>query len=149
VIFIHAKTIFVSSGPIRHLALLFILFPFSFLLFQEELNKHNNEAETSQSAQKTQSNMPWKNDIYSEVKGAEKRGHVRCIGNIPKPKKSKASLSENQELRDELQKKRESQEKMQESQDRTNLLMANIMSVIQNLLSEEDLNVILQAAKHV
>jgi len=64
---------------------------------------------------------------------------VRCIGNIPKLKKSKASLSENQELRDELQKMRESQE----------MTMANMMSVIQNRLSQEDLNVILQAAKQV
>ena len=86
--------------------------------------------------------MPWKNDIYSRVKGAEKRRHVRCIGNIPKPKKSKASLSENQELRDELK-------KMRESQERTNVFMANMMSVIQNRLSQEDLNDILQAAKQV
>jgi uncharacterized protein YeeX (DUF496 family) len=67
---------------------------------------------------------------------------VRCIGNIPKPKKSKASLSENQELRDELK-------KMRESQERTNVFMANMMSVIQNRLSQEDLNDILQAAKQV
>ncbi|XP_058783972.1 uncharacterized protein LOC131658723 [Vicia villosa] len=58
--------------------------------FIEKLNKHNNEAETSQSVQKIQSHMPWKDDIYSQVKGSEKRGHKRCIGNIPKPKKSKA-----------------------------------------------------------
>ena len=113
----------------------------SIIIFQEELNKHNNEVETSQSVG-TQSHMPWKNDIYSRVKGAEKRGHVRCIGNIPKPKKSKASLSENQELRDELK-------KMRESQERTNVFMANMMSVIQNRLSQEDLNDILQAAKQV
>ncbi|XP_058739724.1 uncharacterized protein LOC131611912 [Vicia villosa] len=84
--------------------------------------------------------MPWKDDIYSQVKGPEKRGHVRCIGNIPKPKKSKAFLSENQELRDELK-------KMRESQERTNVFMENMMSVIQNRLSQEDLNVILQAAR--
>jgi hypothetical protein len=44
--------------------------------------------------------MPWKDDIYSKVKGydkrGEQRGRVRCIGKIPKPKKFKASLSENQ-----------------------------------------------------
>ncbi|XP_058775086.1 uncharacterized protein LOC131649340 [Vicia villosa] len=74
----------------------------------EELNKHNNEAETSQSIEKTPSHLPWTDDIYSQVKGPEKRGRVKCLGNIPKPKKSKASLSENQELRDELKKMRES-----------------------------------------
>ena len=112
------------------------------IIFQEELNKHNNEAETSHSVQKTQNHMPWKDDIYSQVKGPENRGRVRCLGNIPKPKKSKASLSENQELRDELK-------KMRESQERTNVFMENMMSVIQNRLSQEDLNVILQAARQV
>jgi hypothetical protein len=46
--------------------------------------------------------MPWKDDMYSKVKGPEKIGRARCIGKIPKPKKLKASLSENQELRDKL-----------------------------------------------
>ncbi|KEH32473.1 uncharacterized protein [Medicago truncatula] len=78
----------------------------------EELNKHNNGAQASQPVQKTQSHMPQKVDIYSQVKGPEKRGCVHCIGNIPKPKKPKASLSENQELRDELKKMRASLEKM-------------------------------------
>jgi hypothetical protein len=93
--------------------------------------------------------MPRKVDIYSQVKGPEKRGRVHCIGNIPKPKKTKASLSEYQELRDELKKMRVSLEKMRESQGKTNMFMANMMSVIQNRLSQEDLNVLLQAAKQV
>jgi len=49
---------------------------------------------------------------------------------------------ENQELRDELK-------KMRESQERTNVFMTNMMSVIQNRLSQEDLNDIIQAAKQV
>jgi hypothetical protein len=51
--------------------------------------------------------MPWKDDIYIYIflstrpeKG--KGARVRCIGKILKPKKLKASLSENQELRDKL-----------------------------------------------
>ena len=51
-------------------------------------------------------------------------------------------MSENQELRDELK-------KMRESQERTNVFMTNMMSVIQNRLSQEDLNDIIQAAKQV
>ncbi len=38
---------------------------------------------------------------------------------------------------------------MRESQERTNVVMANMMSVIQNRLSQEDLNDILQAAIQV
>lgn len=133
------------------------LFPFGILLIytsiitllQEELNKHNNGAQASQPVQKTQSHMPQKVDIYSQVKGPEKRGCVHCIGNIPKPKKPKASLSENQELRDELKKMRASLEKMRESQEKTNMFMANMMFVIQNRLWQICLNVLLQAAKQV
>ena len=45
-------------------------------------------------------------------------------------------------MRDELK-------KMRESQERTNVFMTSMMSVIQNRLSQEDLNDILQAAKQV
>ena len=89
---------------------LFIYFPVVFclnsffIIFQEELSKHNNKGEISQSIQKIPSHMSWKDDIYSQVKGSEKREHVCCIGNIPKPKKPKVSLSKNQELKDELKK---------------------------------------------
>lgn len=55
-------------------------------------------------------------------------------------KKSKASLSKNHELRDELKKMRESPEK-------TNVLMENMMPMIQNRLSQEYMNVILQAVR--
>jgi len=59
-------------------------------------------------------------------------------GKITKPKKSKALLSENHELLDELKKMRENQEK-------TNLIMENMMSFIQNRFSGEDVNAIIQA----
>ena len=75
-------------------------------MFQEKLNKYDNETGTSQSVKEIQSDMPWKDDIYSKVKGTEKRGEqggrLRCIGKIPKPKKLKVSLAENQELRDKV-----------------------------------------------
>ncbi|XP_039683073.1 mitochondrial import receptor subunit TOM20 [Medicago truncatula] len=63
-------------------------------------------------------------------------------GKITKPKKSKASLSENQELLDELKKMRENQEK-------TNLIMENMMSFIQNRFSGEDVNAIIQASRQL
>ncbi|KAK2430018.1 hypothetical protein QL285_028398 [Trifolium repens] len=73
---------------------------------QEKLNKYDNETGTSQSVEEIQSDMPWKDDIYSKVKGTEKRGEqrgrLRCIGKIPKPKKLKVYLAENQELRDKV-----------------------------------------------
>ncbi|KAK2410398.1 hypothetical protein QL285_045763 [Trifolium repens] len=37
----------------------------------EELNKYDNEAGTSQSVEEIQSHMPWKDDIYSKVKGPD------------------------------------------------------------------------------
>ncbi|CAJ2642143.1 unnamed protein product [Trifolium pratense] len=108
----------------------------------EELNKHDNEAGTSQSVQEIQSHMPWNDDIYSKVQGPEKRGQVRCMGKIPKPKKLKASLSENQELRDKVK-------QMQEQQNNTNAVLVNVLSLIQNRFSGEDVNDILRAARQV
>ncbi|XP_045826661.1 uncharacterized protein LOC123918622 isoform X3 [Trifolium pratense] len=109
---------------------------------QEELKKHDNEVETSQSVQEIQSHMPWMDDIYSKVQGPEKRGPVRCMGKIPKPKKLKASLSENQELRDKVK-------QMQEQQNNTNAVLVNVLSLIQNRFSGEDVNDILRAARQV
>ncbi|KAK2422034.1 hypothetical protein QL285_032599 [Trifolium repens] len=42
----------------------------------EKLNKYDNETGTSQSVEEIQSDMPWKDDIYSKVKGTEKRDAV-------------------------------------------------------------------------
>jgi hypothetical protein len=111
-------------------------------MFQEKLNKYDNEAGTSQSVQEIQSHMPWKDDMYSKVKGPEKRGQARFIGKIPKPKKLKASLFENQELRDKLK-------QMEKEQDSTNAVLANVLSLIQNRFAGEDVNDILRAARQV
>ncbi|WJX78296.1 hypothetical protein P8452_61534 [Trifolium repens] len=45
----------------------------------EKLNKYDNETGTSQSVEEIQSDMPWKDDIYSKVKGTEKREDVNEI----------------------------------------------------------------------
>lgn len=118
-------------------------------MFQEELNKHDNEAGTSQSVQEIQSHMPWKDDIYSQVQGPEKKGRVRCMGKIPKPKKLKASLSENQELRDKVKKMEEKHKQMEEKQESTNAVLANVLSLIQNRFDGEDVNEILRAVRQV
>ncbi|KAK2443429.1 hypothetical protein QL285_014537 [Trifolium repens] len=112
----------------------------------EKLNKYDNETGTSQSVEEIQSDMPWKDDIYSKVKGTEKRGEqrgrLRCIGKIPKPKKLKVSLAENQELRDKVK-------QMEKKQDNTNAVLANVLSLIQNRFAGEDVNDILRAARQV
>lgn len=72
----------------------------------------------------------------------EKRARVRCISKIPKPKKLKATLTENQELLDELK-------RMRESQERTCALLENFATLIQNRFSGEDVNDILQPATQV
>lgn len=118
-------------------------------MFQEELNKHDNEAGTSQSVEEIQSHMPWKDDIYSQVQGPEKKGRVCCMGKIPKPKKLKASLSENQELRDKVKKMEEKHKQMEEKQESTNAVLANVLSLIQNRFAGEDVNDILRAVRQV
>ena len=79
--------------------------------------------------------MSWKEDIYSQVQGLEKRGRVRCMGKIPKCKKSRVSLSENKELRDQMK-------HMQN-------MLTNVLTFIQNRFPGEDLNDIIQAARQV
>ncbi|XP_057417302.1 uncharacterized protein LOC130711622 isoform X2 [Lotus japonicus] len=100
----------------------------------EELKKHD-EAETSQSTQNTQRHTSWKEDIFSKVQGLDKRGRIRCMGKIPKCKKTKASSSENEELRDRM--------KHMEN------LLANVLTLIQNRLPGEDLNELVDAARRV
>ena len=41
------------------------------------------EVESSQNLQSTQDSTNWTNDIYSKVKGLEKRGRVCCLGKLP------------------------------------------------------------------
>lgn len=101
----------------------------------EEIKKHCNEAGTSQSTQNKQGSMSWKDDIFSKVQGAAKKGRVRCMGKLPKSKKSKVVLSENEELRDRV--------KTMEG------LLANVMTLIQSRFSGEDVNEIIQAARQV
>ncbi|XP_057420583.1 uncharacterized protein LOC130714677 [Lotus japonicus] len=101
---------------------------------KEELKKHD-EAETSQSTQNTQRHTSWKEDIFSKVQGLDKRGRIRCMGKIPKCKKTKASSSENEELRDRM--------KHMEN------LLVNVLTLIQNRLPGEDLNELVDAARRV
>ncbi|KAK2360761.1 hypothetical protein QL285_085991 [Trifolium repens] len=112
----------------------------------EKLNKYDNETGTSQSVEEIQSDMSWKDDIYSKVKGTEKRGEqrgrLRCIGKIPKPKKLKVYLAENQELRDKVK-------QMEKKQNSTDAVLANVLSLIQNRFVGEDVNEILRAARQV
>ena len=107
----------------------------NFVLFQEELKKHSNEAETSQSSQNKQDSMSWKDDIFFKVQGAAKKGRVRCMGKFPKSKKSKVDLSENEELRNRV--------KTMEG------LLANVMTLIQSRFFGEDVNEIIQVARQV
>lgn len=62
-------------------------------MFKEKFKKHDNKVGTTQFVQYKQSHMPQKNDIYSQVKGLENKGHVCCLGKISNPKNLKASLS--------------------------------------------------------
>ncbi|XP_058746107.1 uncharacterized protein LOC131618975 isoform X1 [Vicia villosa] len=98
----------------------------------EDLNKYNNEVGPSQSTQNMQGSMPWKDDTFSKVQGAAKKGRVRCMGKFPKSKKSKVYVSENEELRDRV--------KHMEG------LLANVITLIQNKFSGQDVNDIIQAA---
>jgi hypothetical protein len=46
--------------------------------------------------------MSWKDDIFSKVQRATKKGRVWCMGQLPKSIKSNVYLSENKEQRDRV-----------------------------------------------
>jgi len=54
------------------------------------------ESKSSQNLQSTQDSTDWTNDIYSKVKGSEKRGHVHCLGMLPhQASSSQSSYADN------------------------------------------------------
>lgn len=109
-----------------------------FVMFQEELKEHNCEAGTSQVTPKSQRHMPWKDDIFSLVQGPAKKGRLRCMGKMPKAKKSKVEVSENQdnqELRNRVK--------------RMENLFLNVMTLIENRFPGEDVNDILETVRQV
>lgn len=118
-------------------------------MFREELKKHDNKVRTSQLAQTKQSHIPWKDNIYSQIKGPEKKRRVRCTGKIPKPKKLKVILFENQEVCNKVKKMEEKHKQMEEKQESTNVMLANVLSFIQNWYTRENVNDNLRAARHV
>ncbi|XP_028209901.1 uncharacterized protein LOC114425417 isoform X2 [Glycine soja] len=64
----------------------------------DELKKKMVEAESSQNLQSTQDSTDWTNDIYSKVKGPEKRGRVRCLGKLPHQASSSQSSYTNNRI---------------------------------------------------
>ena len=56
------------------------------------------EAESLQNLQSTQDSTDWTNDIYSKVKGPEKRGRVRCLGKLPHQASSSQSSYTNNRI---------------------------------------------------
>ena len=56
------------------------------------------EAESSQNLQSTQDSTDWTNDIYSKVKGPEKRGRVCCLGKLPHQASSSQSSYANNRI---------------------------------------------------
>lgn len=52
---------------------------------------HMKEEASSGNSQTTQECTNWKNDIFSKVKGRERRGRVRCLGKISQRGSSKSN----------------------------------------------------------
>ncbi|XP_040861012.1 uncharacterized protein [Glycine max] len=64
----------------------------------DELKKKMVEAESLQNLQSTQDFTNWTNDIYSKVKGPEKRGRVCCLGKLPHQASSSQSSYANNRI---------------------------------------------------
>ncbi|WOL01420.1 transcription factor FAMA [Canna indica] len=70
------------------------------------LNKEHMKTTMNECDETSEVYTSWKNDIYSKVKGPEKKGRVRCVGSIASSSKTKQPPSqvyeENQELREKI-----------------------------------------------
>ncbi|XP_004490164.1 uncharacterized protein [Cicer arietinum] len=95
-----------------------------------ELKKHMAEATSSQTPQTIQESTNWENDVYSKVKGSERRGTVRCLGKVPRHSNASSSQSSNVENR---------LHKLEN-------LLGNLVSVLQTRFSaDQQINDVLQA----
>ncbi|XP_028193667.1 uncharacterized protein LOC114379240 isoform X1 [Glycine soja] len=94
----------------------------------DERKKKMVEAESSQNLQSTQDSTNWTNDIYSKVKGPEKRGRVRCLGKLP----HQASSSQSSYANNRIQKLEN--------------LLGNLVAVLKVLFAEDpQINQVLEA----
>lgn len=88
------------------------------------------EATSSQTPQTIQESTNWENDVYSKVKGSERRGTVRCLGKVPRHSNASSSQSSNVENR---------LHKLEN-------LLGNLVSVLQTRFSaDQQINDVLQA----
>ncbi|XP_058777395.1 uncharacterized protein LOC131651725 isoform X7 [Vicia villosa] len=94
-----------------------------------ELKKHMVEASSSRTPQIPQDSTNWANDIYSKVRGPEKRGSVRCLGKVPRLSNT---LSRNPNVENRVVKLEN--------------LLGNLVSVLQTRFSaDKQINDVLQA----
>ncbi|CAI8588036.1 unnamed protein product [Vicia faba] len=94
-----------------------------------ELKKHMVETSSSCTPQMPQDSTNWANDIYSKVRGPEKRGSVRCLGKVPRVSNT-SSQSPNVENR----------------VIKLENLLGNLVSVLQTRFSaDQQINDVLQA----
>ena len=73
--------------------------------------------------------ISWKDDIYSKVKGKEKKGHVRCMGTVSISSNKSSSCSQSMQPNEEVQ------ELKAEIQDLKQTL-SNVLEVLQSQHSD-------------
>ena len=87
------------------------------------------EATSSQTPQKTQNSTNWENDVYSKVRGPERKGSVRCLGKVPHHSNGSSRRSNLENRVHKLEN-----------------LLGNLVSVLQTRFSaDEQINDVLQA----
>ncbi|GLT96815.1 hypothetical protein SLE2022_144130 [Rubroshorea leprosula] len=62
----------------------------------------NYMSESTSSANALEESTSWQDDVFSKVKGSDKKGRVRCLGKVPTSKKSIPSTSANGNVEERL-----------------------------------------------
>jgi hypothetical protein len=97
------------------------------------MKKAMSDAGSSQDSQKLRS---WKEDVYAQVKGPDKRGRMRCVGTLPISKKSCSLPNVNYEERQQV---------LEEEISNLKETLTSVLSVMQKRFPEDLSNIIREA----
>ncbi|GLT45969.1 hypothetical protein SLA2020_197620 [Shorea laevis] len=109
----------------------------------EQLKNYMSESTTSANA--LEESTSWQDDVFSKVKGSDKKGRVRCLGKVPTSKKSVPSTSANGNVEERLKEMENMAERLNEMEN----VVSRLMQVVKARFPDENITDILQAANQV
>ncbi|GLU15331.1 hypothetical protein SLE2022_318300 [Rubroshorea leprosula] len=92
-------------------------------------------SEYTSSANALKETTSWQDDVFSKVKGSDKKGRVRCLGKVPTSKKSVPSMSASGNV----------EERLSEVEN----MLSGLMQLVEARFPDENITDILQVANQL